>query len=143
MSLTTTVPTGASHVPPAYTPNTGDVIAGAAFAIFGAIFGGIHLIGWNFTYPTLIERTLWRVSALVITIIPTYVVLTEQLLRYIHRRGLGRRFEPFLALVGLFLLIVYIFARLSLLAQSFVLLRSQPDSVFFPVDWVAFFPHLA
>jgi hypothetical protein len=73
MSLvqTTTVLPGASHVAPYYTPTTGEVVPGIVFAIFGAIFGGIHLIGWNFTYPTLIEQTVWRVSALLITVIPS------------------------------------------------------------------------
>jgi hypothetical protein len=78
MILTTTVPTGASHVPPAYTPNMGEAIPRATFTVFGALFGGIHLVGWNFVYPTLIERTLWRVSALLITVIPIYVTLSEE-----------------------------------------------------------------
>jgi hypothetical protein len=146
MTLTTTVPTGASHVPPAYTPNTGEAVPLAVFGIFGAIFGGIHLIGWNFTYPTLVERTLWRVSALLITVIPTYIILTEKMLRYLSnttRWGRNHGFVLFLGCIGVFLLIIYIFARFSLIVQSVVSLRRQPASAFYPVDWVTYFPHLS
>jgi len=146
MTLTTTVPSGASHVPPAYTPDTGDAVPLAVFAIFGAVFGGIHLIGWNFTYPTLVERTLWRVSAILITVIPTYVILTEKLLRYLSgtvRWGQNHIFVLFLSCIAVFLLMIYIFARFSLIIQSVVSLRRQPPSAFHPVDWVTFFPHLS
>jgi hypothetical protein len=156
LAQTTTVLPGASHVPPYYTPTTGEVVPGIVFAIFGAIFGGIHLIGWNFTYPTPIEQTVWRVSALLITVIPSYVIFSANLARYswgvephtpeaqrLEIRGFGPRLVLVLLSVGLFLLIVYVFARLSLLAQSFVLMRKQPASAFCSVDWTIFFPHLS
>jgi hypothetical protein len=158
MSLveTTTVPPGASHVPPHYTPTTGDVVPGVVFATFGAIFGGIHLIGWNFTYPTLIEQMVWRVSALLITVIPSYLIFCEHLARYswgfephtpeaqqLEIRGFGPKLVLFLVLIALFLIIVYVFARLTLVVQSFVLMRKQPASAFCSVDWTLFFPHLS
>jgi hypothetical protein len=156
MAMTTAVSPGASHVPPFYTPNTGETVPGAVFAIFGAIFGGIHVIGWNFTYPTLVERTLWRVSAVLITVIPAYLFFVEHLGQYalgykpgtpeaqgFQFRGVVPKFILFLFWIGSFLLIVYIFARISLLGQSFALLRSQPASAFRPVNWVTFFPHLS
>ena len=43
------------------------------FALFGVVFGGLHCLGWNFTYPTQQEETLWRLSALTITVIPIIV----------------------------------------------------------------------
>lgn len=30
------------------------------------LFTGIHLLGWNFTFPSLLERILWRVSSSVL-----------------------------------------------------------------------------
>ncbi|KAH9952480.1 hypothetical protein BC827DRAFT_1372206 [Russula dissimulans] len=41
------------------------LIAGIASA-----FGGIHCIGWSFTFPSGTERTLWRVASISITSIP-------------------------------------------------------------------------
>jgi len=43
------------------------------FALFGVVFGGLHCLGWNFPYPTQQEETLWRLSALAITVIPVIV----------------------------------------------------------------------
>lgn len=33
------------------------------FTVGGLIFGTFHCFAWNFVFPTLIERTLWRVSS--------------------------------------------------------------------------------
>lgn len=33
------------------------------FTVGGLIFGAFHCFAWNFVFPTLIERTLWRVSS--------------------------------------------------------------------------------
>ncbi|MCJ1393768.1 hypothetical protein MMC18_006644 [Xylographa bjoerkii] len=35
-----------------------------AICLFGASFGGLHLISWNAVFPTFIEQWLWRVAAL-------------------------------------------------------------------------------
>lgn len=43
--------------------------------IFGglSVFGAIHLIAWNFQYPNEVERLLWRISALMVTLLPPIV----------------------------------------------------------------------
>jgi len=41
------------------------VVTGIASA-----FGGIHCIGWSFTFPSSAERTLWRVASISITSVP-------------------------------------------------------------------------
>ena len=45
----------------------------------------------------------------------------------------------FLAVFGL---IAYMLARTSLLVQAVVLLREQPESAFYVVDWTRFLPHV-
>ena len=154
---TSSVIAGASHVPPYYAPSTGDGIPSMVFAVFGALFGGIHVIGWNFTYPSLVEKILWQAPALLVTVIPTYIVFAEYLLRYswgfephtpesrhmkVPKR-IGARIVFCLAFLAVILLVLYVFARLSLLLQSFILLRKQPTSAFCTVNWLTFFPHLS
>jgi len=39
-------------------------------------FGGIHCIGWTFTFPSSIEQTLWRVASLFITGVPVVFFLS-------------------------------------------------------------------
>ncbi|KAF9475084.1 hypothetical protein BDN70DRAFT_958075 [Pholiota conissans] len=44
-------------------------------AAIGVIFGAIHCIGWNLIFPSTLERQLWRMSSLVISIYPALTVL--------------------------------------------------------------------
>ncbi|KAH9961084.1 hypothetical protein BC827DRAFT_1376455 [Russula dissimulans] len=39
-------------------------------------FGGIHCIGWSFTFPSTTERTLWRITSISITGIPAVAILS-------------------------------------------------------------------
>ena len=51
---TSTVTPNSLHIPSFYSPTTkSDKYSRmVVFAFFGVIFGGLHCIGWNFTYPT-------------------------------------------------------------------------------------------
>jgi len=43
-------------------------------AIGSVIFGGIHLFAWNFMFPTIIERLLWRIASLLFVSFPLFMV---------------------------------------------------------------------
>ncbi|KAF8649498.1 hypothetical protein AX16_005767 [Volvariella volvacea WC 439] len=47
-----------------------------ASSLIGIFFGGLHLIGWNFSFPTELEQRLWRISSVVITAVPALLALT-------------------------------------------------------------------
>ena len=70
-----TVTPNSLHVPSFYAPTTkSDKYSRmVVFALFGVIFGGLHCIGWNFSYPTTFEQHLWRASSLAITVVPMIV----------------------------------------------------------------------
>jgi len=143
------VPSGALHVPMFYAPETASDSYSRmlVFAFFGVLFGGLHCIGWNFAFPTDAERHLWRVTSLMITGIPFIVAPIDFI---ITNRGLITReakgFERFLRGVLIFLLVsllfIYVPARLSLLSQAVALLRKQPPSAFYVVEWTKFIPHI-
>jgi len=136
-----TVHPGASHVPFFYAPSTRSDRWSRVFVfiVFGAVVGGLHIVGWNFIYPTRTEQTLWRVFSLAITFIPLTVVLFEQfLITFTYKHFIFLTFD----LVRTILLFVYIPARLSLVAQAFALLRDLPPSAFVAVDWTQYLPHL-
>jgi hypothetical protein len=115
------------------------------FALFGVIFGGLHCIGWNFEFPTHSEQILWRATSFAITVIPLVVAPIDFLLAIRDVRSC-KRFERTalltLDLVMTILLFIYVPARLSLLAQALALLRSQPPSALFAVNWTRYVPHL-
>src|SRR5258705_1992744 len=106
------------------------------FALFGVIFGGLHCIGWNFTYPTTFEQHLWRASSLAITAIPLVVAPIDYLLEnYKLDKGSFKVLRLTLDLIMTILLFIYVPARLTLIGQAFALLRKQPHDAFLAVDW--------
>ena len=144
---TSDIQSGATHVPSFYAPTTASdrYSRMLVFAFFGVVFGGLHCIGWYFTYPTDLERMLWRVTSLIITVIPIIVAPIDFL---VSNRDLstwgraGRTTLWALDLIMTILLFIYVPARLSLIAQALALLREQPSSAFIAVDWTRYIPHL-
>ncbi|EHA19944.1 hypothetical protein ASPNIDRAFT_39363 [Aspergillus niger ATCC 1015] len=75
--------------------NKGDMLTDIAMFIGSMVFGGIHLIAWDFQFPTVVERYLWWAAALWCTacvVACTLLVLTlfglddieEALTRFLH-----------------------------------------------------------
>ena len=120
-----------------------------AFALFGAIFGGLHCIGWYFKYPSRSEQILWQATSSAITVIPLIVAPIDFLLATRLRTRDIKSCETFermalltLDLLMTVLLFIYVPARLSLIAQALALLRNQPSSALVAVDWTKYVPHL-
>ncbi len=62
------IPNGTLHADPADLPRAGWVI-NIGIGVGAAVFGAMHLAAWNFDFPTLIEKQLWRAAALVMTVV--------------------------------------------------------------------------
>ncbi|KAH9959060.1 hypothetical protein BC827DRAFT_1135327 [Russula dissimulans] len=108
------------------------VIAGIASA-----FGGIHCIGWSFTFLSSTEKTLWRVASTSITGVP--IALYSTILRYRGRNGHSTWMLRSYFGLQLFL---YILSRLVLLGLPFLSLRSVPPEIYHTVHWTSFIPHM-
>jgi len=142
---TSTVTPNSFHVPSFYSPTTkSDKYSRmVVFAIFGVIFGGLHCIGWNFTYPTAFEQHIWRASSLAITVIPLIVAPIDYILEnYKLDKGFLKVVRLILDLIMTILLFIYVPARLTLIGLAFALLRKQPQDAFLAVDWNQYIPHL-
>ncbi|KIM46887.1 hypothetical protein M413DRAFT_422382 [Hebeloma cylindrosporum] len=61
-------PTTSKHI------NRQSIVNCSVIIIVSAIFGLIHCGGWSFAFPSIPERTLWRVCAITITIVPIVAV---------------------------------------------------------------------
>jgi len=151
---TAEIPPGATHVPKFYATNVSSSNVDVYFMYFALpiitiVFGGLHCFGWNFTFPTPAEQTLWRVASLLITVIPLVAGLVLSLnhhwgqLRSHDQRGEESKALKMLLYPAFILLVVYVLARLSLLIQALVLLRKQPTSAYVAVDWSRFLPHIS
>ncbi|MCJ1433703.1 hypothetical protein MMC27_003067 [Xylographa pallens] len=113
------------------------------FGLGGLIFGAIHLIAWNFHFPTPAEQLLWRVSCLFLLaaplLAPAGYYLTESLAARSNTADLlaNRVLRPaFRVLVPLYLL-----ARLFLLVEVFRSLAFAPASTWAQVAWPVMIPH--
>jgi len=148
------IPFSATHVPTFYSPEPESevTIFRIIFPILGAVFGGIHCLGWTLTFPSETEKILWKVGSTIITIIPVLYFFITFSSKLTAGDGLAGTWKlrpvrmvlqavaGFVAVVSVALSWVYLLARLALLVEAIELLRKQPASVFLDVNWTL--PHL-
>jgi len=121
------------------------VIAGIASA-----FGGIHCIGWSFTFPSSTERILWRVASISITSIPIMAflwmfVLESDSIDEVRSWLSYNVSETIKSLIAGFItlpLFLYVLSRLVLLILAFLCLGSLPPATYYTVHWTSFIPHI-
>lgn len=133
------------------------------------LFTAIHVAGWNFDFPTALERTLWRVSSLLLFGITVAFWVFETIaswtrlerwrtiwLYVFNRAGLEKhrsritmtvkRKNTELPLPWEFatitpLAIVYGIARVYLIGEAFAELRDIDPTAYVNVEWTNFIPH--
>jgi len=96
-------------------------------------FGGIHCIGWSFTFPSSTEQTFWRVASLSITSLPLVII---PLALFEGSEGSGWFY------VTISLSFLYILGRVVLLILPLLSFRSLPPAAFHVVQWTSFIPHV-
>lgn len=129
----------------------------------------IHFIAWNFSFPTHVEQILWRVGCIT-TLGATFIFLACE--TYQDGRRLGRwdrwyvkmfpkrsggiqridtmekrrREQEFIPMWEVIIMspvtFIYTLARMYIVAEVFVSLRSQPAGTYWDVQWSDFVPHL-
>ncbi|KAF7329647.1 hypothetical protein MKEN_00227700 [Mycena kentingensis (nom. inval.)] len=103
-------------------------------ALTASAFGAVHCAVWFSAFPSLVERWLWRGSALTITLLPLVALLAEQISETKTWTAVSRALALFLAF--------YVPARIMLLVLPFTTLRALPSGAFIEFDWTAYTPHL-
>ena len=125
--------------------------------VLEVVYFGIHLAGWNFTFPTVTERILWRVASLqllglllfyliIITIGTYYYKIIARALfgkEVTSMLGVAHVCPRWLLLVAYYpVIIAYGTARTYILIEAFVNLRALPLNVYTSVKWADFIPHV-
>lgn len=136
---------------------------GMVTGVYFLMYGGIHCAAWNLSFASPWERMAWRVSSLVITFSVPFSWLLNQLLSWIiiylfkgeedpetlnpavailGRKKSGRVLSvlPISEVVQGIGLVLYLLARMYLLVEVFLSLRSLPSSAYSTVNWTAFWP---
>ena len=121
------------------------------------IYFGIHLAGWNLTFPTQTERILWRIASLqllgvllfylIIITIGTYFYV--QIARILFDKDVTSMLGVAYCSPRWLLLLVYYpvitaygIPRIYILAEPFVSLRALPLGAYTSVSWADFIPHV-
>ncbi|KIJ10404.1 hypothetical protein PAXINDRAFT_86139, partial [Paxillus involutus ATCC 200175] len=107
-----------------------------AFFIVWVIFGGLHLIAWNFQFPTQAERIIWRVASLTLVTAPCIVFLGLVLGKTVARD------DDVPGVITTIMFIIGVVARFVLLVLMLASLRDLPSSTYQTVSWTSYVPHL-
>ena len=110
----------------------------------GVLFGAVHFVAWSFTFPTPVERLLWRISCCVLVILPllgtAFYCITQHTAK---KRGfvdtkVNRSLRPLSHVIGL----AYLLARLYISVEVFRALAYPEPSVFKQVNWPTAIPYM-
>lgn len=111
-----------------------------------SIFNLIHVLGWNFVFPTWSEMTIWRISSV--------VALGSGIILLLDRtgRGYGARWEwtqmvPRLVVMAwdgvmICFFVSYLVSRFFLIVLPFTSLRAMDPKVYSPIVWSELIPHV-
>lgn len=141
------------------TPPRGIRVADIAFGnVFTIAYFGIHLAGWNFTFPTRVEQNLWRVSSLTLLGVLIFylfavafgTVMASRLARWLLNNhdattilGVANLLPRWVAvLTHSPVFVIYGLARGYIIIEGLFALRALPMSAFASVNWSNFVPHL-
>ncbi|KAF9008085.1 hypothetical protein BDQ17DRAFT_1539777 [Cyathus striatus] len=103
---------------------------------FAAIFGLIHCIAWNAHFPSTVERFLWRISSISVSVALIISAGMWKLISLGHARPL-----PTIVFFRI-PLIIYAVARYYLLIEAIIAFRALPPSALQSMDWSNFLPHI-
>jgi hypothetical protein len=107
--------------------------------ILSTVYGSIHLTAWNFTFPSLLERIIWRISCIIIASSAPGVFLTAIAVDRMDGRYI---IKIFIALTLWLIAGLYSGARVFIIIESFISIRKLPLGVYVTVDWSKYIPHL-
>jgi ABC-type tungstate transport system substrate-binding protein len=103
----------------------------------GAAFSSLHIVAWNWEFPSLVEQTLRRVSSLAAT---AACVLVGALLPFMGTGGKWWQ-KWTVNIIVQPLWAMYMVARGVLLVQVVICMRRMPAGVYQDVNWTSYIPH--
>ena len=110
-------------------------------SIFASLFGALHCIAWNFTFPSHIDQIMWQVSSIITTGAPLLFVFSATIIKISPLTGIT---SDITAILGgaIFLIFVpcFIIARMFILVEVFRSLGFQPSQAF-ETTWANNIPH--
>ncbi|KAE9381125.1 hypothetical protein N431DRAFT_476026 [Stipitochalara longipes BDJ] len=138
------IPDYVAPIPGKYSKQTGRVQF-VGLLLGGMMFGAVHVAAWDFEFPSLAERNLWRVASIVCTAVPFFTFLIA-ILPWVEDEGkheiLDEIRQIFLRCFLILMWVMYFASRLFLLIEIFRTLFFLPPSAYV-ATWAANVPHVA
>lgn len=110
------------------------------------MFGGLHLVAWDFIFPTVVEQTLWRISSLVtmLGLMVYFMVAVIWQTDIVKRRFQGKYTRIHFGLFTTFLwfcMLGLVLARLFVIIEAFRSLYYLPQDAYL-TTWAANAPDI-
>jgi hypothetical protein len=99
----------------------------AGLVLGGMVFGAGHCIAWNFDFSTSVELTLWRVASVATAAVMPAMYTVQSVLAQKLFKKIPDTFSILTTYVAV---VVYVVARLFLLAEMFRSLFHLPPEAF-------------
>lgn len=132
-----------SRVANRYATRRENTIALVAVSVSAALFGGVHAVAWNFSFPTRIELIFWRYATICTVAAPIGVILLIILSAVLPvSNRLTSYLNTLFLVLGIFLTALYPIARLFILVEMFRTLYFLPPGSFIST-WATSVPHVA
>ena len=128
---------GEIKIPTFYAESEGLIAIFICMPVVGAVFGGIHCVGWFFNFPSSGEAMLWRVSSAVLTVVAFLSPIIIFFLAYLSDSQ-----ENFAVAISAIIILVYVVSRLLLIVEAFISLRHLTPGMLALVRWTSFLPHI-
>lgn len=114
----------------------------STFYLAAVGFSVIHLLAWNWKFPSPLIQQLWRwfnLGAAVLSIFPLAVFAACNVLDPSHLT------DDSSGSVSLFVVVIVVYAllRLGVLGLAFYCLSSMPERAYTTVDWLAWIPNFS
>ncbi|KAG1730951.1 uncharacterized protein EDB91DRAFT_1155705 [Suillus paluster] len=105
----------------------------------GIVFGGIHCLGWNFSFQKHTEQTLWHGASLAVLCIPLCIYI---LFCYCSWLTFVDDYNAYFMVFTISISsLIYVAARITLIVLMMQSLQSLPPGVYDTVAWNKFVPH--
>jgi hypothetical protein len=123
-----------------------DISATMDYFIFcgtGVIFSLIHLVSWNWSFPSPKVQLVWRIAAMIAvgSSVPPLPLVVAAMACDERESRLYRRASLIFMSASVFITFSYLVARATLLVLTLYCFSSMPVSAYEPLTWTSLLPH--
>lgn len=122
-----------------------DIISLTALIILCSILAGIHISAWSYQYPSQAEAWIWRTSCLLIGLLPSCLIYAQFVQHWVKNAPPSKAVQRHRKISSICLYILYTtypLARIFLMVEIFISLRSAPSEIYQQPDWTTYLGHI-